>query len=250
MSEIQDSSLLTDEDLHVLTSAKVNSNPPPSAHSHSTVKWLLPVPLAVALCWWWPHPLPLLATPLLFAAPWLLWYWQRRSIKGVHIKRLEYYLALDALLNQLSAALRWLQEMEVIARGSANSLPLLVTTDSRGNHSNAHQQLRERLMKTCADVLGPLRAKTRSLYQMNNDVQVPPEVWCPARCLAFCSLSELHQHMKEDLKEDRVILHRENSIQYLSLESIKASTHADNYIHILMHPTVVQISLPCLQCML
>ena len=229
-SELRVSPLLTNEDHHLLHSALASQNIDGHTPNHtlqtSSLSWtpkhwnwcsaitaLLSVLISVILATSSSFKvlfLLLLLIPLLLSLwhltlgwwVWLLEGWAKRD-------RSKYYHACDCLLTQLSASLRWLQEVEVIGQGFARPLPLLRHgNQSYGwNHAYRHAHLRQCLLVKVSHLVRVLRAATRRMHLKIGELGcgqgwLGEELLERRSYLAFTNLSNLHPHLTEEEEEE------------------------------------------------
>ena len=144
---------------------------------------------------YWFHPLSLIvgvALPLLLALPYLASRWYTKIFTRAQSMRLEYYNSMDKLLTQLTATIRWLQEVEIVSRGLTR--PLSSLPASRLDRGHTHKLLRGRVLRTCGKIVVHLRACTRKLC---SSCDLVPELDDGGSYLAFAPLHTLHRFMNE-----------------------------------------------------
>lgn len=244
VEEIKQSPLLTEEDLHLLSSVPPFSpTHPPHDHTHKwwshsawAASFLLPVAVSV---YWLLHPLVIVVgvamTFVLFLAFCRLFsYWSDKTASQVEVLRMEYYSAMDKLLSQLTATIRWLLEIETVSRGLTRPFPSLPS--SRLDQCHTHKHLRRCVLQTSAEVLRRLRTTTREICS-HVSANLPPEFQEKSSYLAFRKIQELHQFLEEGESREMAVMAGEGSkkmaaihvveeitLQALSLESIKVSS--------------------------
>ena len=233
MQELRQSSLLTDQDHHLLQSALANNHDHVHSHTHSMsllsrcllrVRWLLLATIItfslLTYCVYHAHPLLPLSLFVLFLLIWwqLLSCWVEVVLTKAQSWRHNYYQSFDELLSQLMSTLRWLQEVEVIGRGFARPLQTLGATSlldgCSGMHRHAH--LRRRLLATSFHLLRLLRETTREVYAQEH-VGKKMEYGLADKLgyLAYTPLTHLHPHLLEDKEVEEE--------EELNMDSIKVS---------------------------
>ncbi len=218
-SEILESSLLTDEDLHLLNSAQVN-------HTHQDIppspapigfkgyqKWLFLFCPLLALIWM-PHPFIVVTGVVILTLPWLVSWWVESMFSRALKSRSEYYTSFEKLLTQLTTTIRWIQEVEVVSRGMTRPL-----SSARLDRCHTHSLLRRHTLRACADLIGPLRVATRDLCHTHS-IQLAPELEARASYLAFRPISELHPFMREEEGEVKGKICLEEGDEFVGSESM------------------------------
>ena len=226
--EVKGSSLLTDEDAHLLSLILPELTPPPPPllppPNFTYLKWLSLLAVMVSMGWAMTHPHIMVIGVSFFFSLLLLFghlisMWMGVVLDRAQAHRLDYYSSVDKLLTQFTSTIRWLQEIEVVSRGI--SCPISSLPINRLDRCHTHQLLRKHVLWTCEDVLCPLRATTRELFDEAFNLLVP-EVGDRNRYLAFHPLSQLHQFLREEGGDKET--HPEEDKQLYSLESIKVQT--------------------------
>lgn len=239
VEEIKNSPLLTDEDLQVLNSAiptptniythLTDDHAHPLKHYGFFWAFSLLLPTVVAMGWWL-HPVILImgvALPLFFFMTRLFSYWSDKLLSELQILRIDYYSAMDKMLTQLTASLRWLQEVELASRGLTRPLPSLPARRLACGH--AHKLLQKRILGTCSDVIASLRTSTRELCRSHD---LAPELEDRGSYLAFTPIHTLHQYMREEGTGagmgGALIVDGDDDVEMrsLSLDSIKVTYYA------------------------
>ncbi|XP_064400674.1 vezatin-like isoform X2 [Halichondria panicea] len=220
LSELVESSLLTEEDCHILHVSLKHPLVPCTTSQHST-RWSfywLPalVALGASLLYVGSHILivgTIILIAILGSAEAII---NRYNQKRLVYRWRKYSNNCEELLTLLTKSLRLIQETEVLSRGYSRPLatvPVSRLEQGGGSHSLQCVPLRKRVFHVCSDGVQLLRTVTKRLC---TSVAIAEELDNTDQYLAFRELKTLHQHM-EGSKEGEDDFTNEQ----LSLESLK-----------------------------
>jgi len=244
-TELGESPLLTNEDHHliqaVLHSQHMDTHTQELDHtqnnspfSRRNVQWwstVLMVMMSILLSLLMSATLLHISLPLGAALLMLLWrqglwWWVWLSENRAWRCRQRYYQSFDLLLLQLTATLRWLQEMEVIGQGFACPFPLSrhAYQSCDWHRSYRHVKLRRQLLTGAARLVSGLRDITVGMCKdaMSwgcGQKWLGREAFDRRNYLAYTDIHNLHPHLTklEEAIEDAF------GMRALELESLKVS---------------------------
>ena len=235
VTELGESPLLTNEDHHLIQAILESQHREGHTHDHShfsnTINWQLwsAVIAMFAVLSLLHSTLSLVLLP--FGAPFLLllwrqvlWWWvwleEGRARRG----RASYYRSFDLLLLQLTATLRWLQEVEVIGQGFTR--PFIFSRHAYlscdWHRSYRHIKLRRQLMIKSSHLISKLRNVTVGVYKdvrswEHGQQWLGGEVLDRQNYLAFTDLHHLHPHLTNSKAMEEEVC----STRALELDSLK-----------------------------